>query len=127
MRRCGSCRSRCESASEAHRRQPDVAAMPCVSVTETAAEKRVALSRRIAMELAGLSRDPDPTLMRHIHDLHLMSRHIDPGQVVIASSTATPIERWYGISTWSACPARRPTWRAIAEADAKEFRHQYPA
>ena len=41
------------------------AALPrlqCVSVTETAAEKLVALICRSAMELAGLSRDPDPTV-----------------------------------------------------------------
>ena len=72
------------------------------SVTETAAEKLVALTRRIAMELAGLSRDPDPTLVRHIYDLHLMQGHIDPGQVAALA-------------------------RDIAAADAKEFRNQYPA
>jgi hypothetical protein len=44
--------------AEAHSRPPEVAQIPCVSVTETAAEKLVALTRRIAMELAGLSRDP---------------------------------------------------------------------
>lgn len=88
--------------AEAHGRPPEIAAMPCVSVTETAAEKLIALTRRIAMELAGLSRDPDPTLVRHIYDLHLMQRHIDTGQV---SAMA----------------------RDIAAADAKEFRNQYPA
>ena len=53
-------------------------------MTETAAEKLVALTRRIAMELAGLSRDPDPTLVRHIYDLHLMQGHIDPVEVADA-------------------------------------------
>src|SRR5271165_7404496 len=67
--------------AEAYGRPPEVAGIPCVSVTETAAEKLVALTRRIAMELAGLSRDPDPTLVRHIYDLHLMQGHIDPVQV----------------------------------------------
>ncbi len=75
--------------------------MPCVSVTETAAEKLIALTRRIAMELAGLSRDPDPTLVRHIYDLHLMQGYVDPADVA-------------GLAG------------AIAEADAKEFRNQYP-
>ena len=88
--------------TEAHGRSPDVAQIPCVSPTETAAEKLIALTRRIAMELAGLSRDPDPTLVRHIYDLHLMQGHIDPGQVAALA-------------------------RDIAEADAKEFRNQYPA
>jgi Nucleotidyl transferase AbiEii toxin, Type IV TA system len=88
--------------AEAFGRPPEVARIACVSVTETAAEKLVALTRRIAMELAGLSRDPDPTLVRHIYDLHLMQAHIDPGQVATLA-------------------------RDIAAADAKEFRNQYPA
>ncbi len=88
--------------AEAHGRPPEVATMPCVSVTETAAEKLTALTRRIAMELAGLSRDPDPALVRHIYDLHLMQGHVDPADVA-------------GLA------------RDIAEADAKEFRNQYPA
>src|SRR5208283_4645513 len=54
------------------------------------------------MELAGLSRDPDPTLVRHIYDLHLMQGHIDPVQVAALA-------------------------RDIAAADAREFRNQYPA
>ena len=54
------------------------------------------------MELAGLSRDPDPTLVRHIYDLHLMQGHIDPVQVAALA-------------------------RDIAAADAQEFRNQYPA
>ena len=49
-----------------------MAQIACVSVVETAAEKLVALTRRTAMEMAGLSRDPDPTLVRHIYDLHMM-------------------------------------------------------
>jgi hypothetical protein len=89
-------------AAEAMRRPPEVPAMPCVSVPETAGEKLVALTRRTAMELAGLSRDPDPTLVRHIYDLHLMQGHIDPRQVAVLA-------------------------RAIAADDAKEFRNQYPA
>jgi hypothetical protein len=88
--------------AEAYRRPPEVTQIPCVSVTETAAEKLVALTRRIAMELAGLSRDPDPTLVRHIYDLHLMQGHIDPGEVAALA-------------------------RDIAVADAREFRNQYPA
>jgi predicted nucleotidyltransferase component of viral defense system len=87
--------------AEAHGRSPEVAQLSCVSVTETAAEKLVALTRRIAMELAGLSRDPDPTLVRHIYDLHMMRDLIDPDEVATLA-------------------------RDIAEADAKEFRNQYP-
>ena len=88
--------------AEAHGRTPEVAEIACVSVTETAAEKLVALTRRTAMELAGLSRDPDPTLVRHIYDLHMMRGHIDPAQVAALA-------------------------RDIAATDAKEFHNQYPA
>ncbi len=44
--------------AEAYGRPPEVAEIACVSVTETAADKLVALTRRTAMELAGLSRGP---------------------------------------------------------------------
>jgi predicted nucleotidyltransferase component of viral defense system len=88
--------------SEAFGRPPDVAAVPCVSVTETAAEKLVSLTRRTAMDIAGLSRDADPALVRHIYDLHMMRDLIDPGRMTTLA-------------------------RAISEADAEEFRNQYPA
>ncbi len=87
--------------SEAANRKPEVLAMPCVALTETAAEKLVALTRRIAMELAGASRDPDPTLVRHIYDLHIMRNLVD-------------------------APAVAGLARDIAVADASEFGNQYP-
>jgi predicted nucleotidyltransferase component of viral defense system len=88
--------------AEAYKRPPEIPTIACVSVTETAAEKLIALTRRVAMELAGLSRDPDPTLVRHIYDLHMMREQVDPEAV------ATLV-------------------RDIAAADAKEFCNQYPA
>ena len=88
--------------AEAFGREPELAAISCVNVTETAAEKFVALTRRIAMELAGLSRAPDPTLVRHIYDLHLIRERIDPAEVARLA-------------------------RAIAIADSQEFENQYPA
>lgn len=54
------------------------------------------------MERAGLSRNPDPTLVRHIYDLHAMREHVDPGEL----ARLVPL---------------------IAAADAEEFRNQYPA
>jgi len=88
--------------AEAFSHPPEVSSIPCVSLTETAAEKLVSLTRRTAMERAGLSRDPDPTLVRHIYDLHAMRDHIDLDEL----ARLVPL---------------------IAAADAAEFRNQYPA
>lgn len=88
--------------AEAYGRQPEVQRIDCVSITETAAEKFVSLTRRTAMELAGESRNPDPTLVRHIHDLHMIRDHID-GSAAIALI------------------------RDIAAQDAEEFAAQHPA
>lgn len=88
--------------AEALNRAPEVPAIACASVTETAAEKLVSLTRRTAMDLAGLSRDFDPALVRHIYDLHVLRDHVDRSTV-------------NGLA------------RDIAQADAVEFRNQYPA
>jgi hypothetical protein len=88
--------------AEATGRPAEVPLIACVSVVETAAEKLVSLTRRTAMEMAGASRDPDPTLVRHVYDLHMVRDLID----------------WTVVSTLA---------RDIAGADAEEFRNQYPA
>lgn len=88
--------------AEASDNPPEVASIPCVSMTETAAEKLVSLTRRTAMERAGLSRDPDPTLVRHIYDLHAMRECIDHNEF----ARLVPL---------------------IAAADADEFKNQYKA
>jgi hypothetical protein len=48
---------------------------------ETAADKFVGLTRRAGAELAGLD-DPDPTLVRHLHDLHALREHYDGAEVI---------------------------------------------
>ncbi len=88
--------------AEALNRPPEVPAIACVNVTETAAEKLVSLTRRTAMDLAGLTRDFDPALVRHVYDLHMLRDHVDRGTVIALA-------------------------RDIAEVDADEFRNQYPA
>ena len=88
--------------AEALRRPPEVPAIPCVSLAQTAAEKLVSLTRRIAMERAGISRSTDPTLVRHIYDLHVMRDHVDPTVVAALAYDA-------------------------ASADAVQFRKQDPA
>jgi hypothetical protein len=44
-------------------------------------DKLVGLTRRAGAELAGLD-EPDPTLIRHLHDLHALRAHYDAGEVV---------------------------------------------
>ncbi|MFY9478146.1 MAG: nucleotidyl transferase AbiEii/AbiGii toxin family protein [Aquabacterium sp.] len=88
--------------SEAYGRPPEIRAMACASVTETAAEKLVSLTRRTAMELAGKGRASDPTLLRHIYDLHTIRDHTDQATAVALA-------------------------REIAIADAEEFANQHPA
>ena len=88
--------------AEAFGRPSEVPAIACVSLVQTAAEKLVSLTRRTAMELAGLSRALDPNLERHIHDLHVVSAHIDRAEAIDLA-------------------------RSIAHSDAQEFGNQYPA
>jgi len=66
--------------AEACGRPAEVAAIDCTSVLETAADKFVALTRRAGAELAGLD-EPDPTLVRHLHDLHALRERYDPAEV----------------------------------------------
>ena len=88
--------------AEAYGRPPEIPALACVSVTQTAAEKLVALTRRTAMEMAGLSRDIDPALIRHVLDIGRIDFPTNAGQVAALAGE-------------------------IARADAIEFRNQYPA
>jgi predicted nucleotidyltransferase component of viral defense system len=87
--------------AEAFGKPPEIPLMSCVCVTETAAEKMVSLTRRTAMELARLSRAEDPTLVRHIYDLHLIRERMDRRVVVDLA-------------------------RRVAMQDAEEFKNQYP-
>lgn len=88
--------------SQAYSRPPEIPEIECVSITETAAEKAVSLTRRTAMEIAGVSRAPDPTLVRHIYDLHMVRDKVDGAKVATLM-------------------------RAIAVMDAEQFGHQHPA
>ncbi len=67
--------------AEAFQQEPEVDRIACVSILETAAEKFVALTRRIASE-KGLPDDQrDSTLARHIYDLHVIRSHYDVAEV----------------------------------------------
>jgi hypothetical protein len=50
----------------------EVDSTECASIPETAGEKLVALTRRAGAELAGVRDKRDPTLVRHIYDLHVI-------------------------------------------------------
>jgi hypothetical protein len=67
--------------AEAFKQPPEVPAIACTAIVETAAEKFVALTRRAGAELAGLQRERDPTLVRHIYDLHVIRNHYDAAEV----------------------------------------------
>jgi Nucleotidyl transferase AbiEii toxin, Type IV TA system len=88
--------------AEAFKRPPEVPAIACTAVVETAAEKFVALTRRAGAELAGVQRERDPTLVRHIYDLHAIRKHYDPADVGALA-------------------------REIMQADAETYGHQFPA
>jgi Nucleotidyl transferase AbiEii toxin, Type IV TA system len=67
--------------AEAYGQVPEVPKIACSSVLETAAEKLVGLTWRAGSELAGLRDVRDPTLVRHIYDLHVIREHYDPEEV----------------------------------------------
>ena len=88
--------------AEAQGLAPEIPAIDCVAVTETAAEKLVALTRRSAMTLAVPGITPDLTLARHLYDLHMVREHVDQPRLIELA-------------------------RQIAQQDAQDFRYQYPA
>jgi predicted nucleotidyltransferase component of viral defense system len=88
--------------AEALNRPPEVPAIPCVALAETVAEKFVALTRRAGAELAEADGPRDPTLVRHIYDLHVIRAHYDVAEVAALT-------------------------RTIMLADAEAYGHQFPA
>lgn len=76
--------------AEANRRAPELVGIECVSVTQTAAEKFVALTRRLMGEAGLAPQDRDKTLVRHIYDLHVIRGHYDPNEVAILAAEIMP-------------------------------------
>jgi len=61
-------------------RAPEITGLPCTTIVQTAAEKFVALTRRIGEErLMGDERDH--TLLRHVYDLVVIREHYDHAEV----------------------------------------------
>ena len=67
--------------AEAFDRPAEIAAIACAAIPESAGEKLVALTRRAGAELAGLRKERDPTLVRHLHDLHAIRGEYDAAEV----------------------------------------------
>lgn len=63
--------------AEAFGRPAEVGRIACVSIAQTAAEKFVALTRRVAAQLDQPGAEQDSTLVRHIYDLHVIRDHYD--------------------------------------------------
>jgi hypothetical protein len=116
--------------AEAFSHQPEVDSVECVAIAETAAEKLVSLTRRTAMQLAGLSRDDDTALIRHVYDLHVLREHYDPS---VVSALADEIVHQDGIIFANQYPAYRDQpmveTRKAVEALAAEpiYRERYAA
>jgi len=51
--------------------------MSCVALVETVAEKFVTLTRRAGAELRDAGGPRGPTVVRHVHDLHVIRVHYD--------------------------------------------------
>ncbi len=88
--------------AEAFKQSPEVPEIACAAIVETAAEKFVALTRRAGAELAGVQLKHDPTLVRHIYDLHVIRKYYD-----IAEAAALA--------------------REVMQADAENRGHEFPA
>jgi len=68
-------------SAEALKNPPEVPTIPCVALSEMIAEKFVALTRRAGAELAKARGPRDPTLVRHIYDLHMTRSHYKLNEV----------------------------------------------
>jgi hypothetical protein len=88
--------------AEAFKQPPEVPSIACVALTETIAEKFVALTRRAGAELADAGGPRDKTLVRHVYDLHAVRSQYDPAAVIALA-------------------------REIMLTDVEAYGHQFPA
>jgi hypothetical protein len=86
-----SARSVCSLVAMAQRQPPEVAAFPCVDPVETAADKLSALAWRVRARDRTRPQD-DPTIIRHLHDLAALERHVASAprfpELVLAAAAA---------------------------------------
>lgn len=67
--------------AEAFKRPAEVPIINCIAISETAAEKFVALTRRAGAELLGVKTLRDSTIIRHIYDLHVIREHYEASEI----------------------------------------------
>jgi predicted nucleotidyltransferase component of viral defense system len=89
-------------AAEAYQNPHEVPEVACIAVEETAAEKIVSLTRRVAAKLEGDHDRFDNRIIRHVYDLHMIRNSINVAEVAVLA-------------------------REIVEQDAKQFANQHPA
>lgn len=78
--------------AEGNGKPPEIPSIDCTSILETTADKLVGLTRRAGAELAGLRKERDTTLVRHIHDLHAVRSQYDPAEVAKLAREIMPDE-----------------------------------
>ena len=103
--------------AEAYGQGPEVPKIACSSILETAAEKLVGLTWRAGSELAGMRDVRDPTLVRHIYDLHVIREHYDAADVAALAydvMTADAVTRGDKFPAWQNDPLGE-TLRAIED------------
>jgi predicted nucleotidyltransferase component of viral defense system len=114
--------------AEAFQRPPEVERIACVTVTQTAAEKFVALTRRVAAQLTKPDEQQDPTLVRHLYDLYAIREHYDLGDVFTLVQQVIPhdAEAFGGQSpTYRADPFGQTRMAVSALARRQEYAQQY--
>lgn len=117
--------------SEALKSGPDIAAFPCFSIPETAAEKLVSLTRRIACDLENPGRiEFDPALVRHIYDLHATRGHVNVDAVAALAGmvAAHDAEVFAGqFPQYTAAPQAWTEKAVVALESEAKFQEQYDA
>ena len=76
--------------AEALQRAPEITHIACVPVLQTAAEKFVALTRRVAAECDLAESKRDSTLVRHIYDLHVVRGHYNAADAATLAREIMP-------------------------------------
>jgi len=108
--------------AEALGRPPEVGRIACVALAETAAEKFVALTRRMGAVFAGAAR-PDATLVRHLYDLFQLEGRYDVADAVALARDTMRDEAVRGHDAYRAdalAETRRTVERMGADADVRE-------